>query len=394
MGWETDAQAPDSVWQAIRPAYRPLAQILSDIPAEYPTSGNTVEIIRNGEQKLGMLIRDILDARRYVHMEYFEFLRDHGSYLVRSALMLKGMDGLEVRYIEEDFLNIPHSNYLFNSMRHAGVQVEHFSPFWCNRRNHQKIVTIDDAIAYTGGMNVGNHYWYEWDDTHLRLTGPCVQQLEALYERMWRRVKGKPSRASAHEGEIPAPEVPEDAYRNVVVQVMADEPEVGHAIMESYIWMLDHCQDYLYIQTPYFTPPQEVMGAMKRAVARGLDLRLLIPAVTDMKVADPANRSYYKECLEAGIRIFESSGRFNHGKVFVADDYVSSAGSANVDGRSLKHNYENNTYFYDTAVSLDFKRQLLLEFSRAHEVTLEEVESWSFGKRLGNSLCRILGPEI
>lgn len=379
------------VWQRIRLPYHPLAQLLADTPAEEPTAGNTVEILRNGEQYLGKLVQDILDARSYVHMEYFEYFKDYGSRLVRSALMLKGLDSLEVRYIEEDFMNFPNSNAYFNQMRWAGVEVEHYSFFWCNRRNHQKIVTIDDAVAYAGGMNIGNHYFYEWDDTHLRLTGPCVRKLEELYALMWKRVKGKPSRGASAQV---VPEVPAEAYRDVTVQMVSDEPDHRHQIMEGYLWMLENCQDYLYIETPYFTPPKVVREAMKKAVMRGLDLRLLIPEVTDMKVADPANRSYYKECLEAGIRIFESTGRFNHSKLFVADDYVSSIGSANVDGRSLTRNYENNTYFYDPAVAQDIKEHFLEECAAGHEVTLETLESWTCGRKMGNGLARILAPQI
>lgn len=383
----------DSVLEAIRPAYRPLAELFTQTPEERPTAGNTVEIIRDGSRKLDMLVQDMMAAQDYIHMEYFEFYRDAESRLVRKAMELKAMDSLEVRYIEEDFMNIPYPNRFFNQMRRWGVEVGHYNILHLNRRNHQKIVTIDNAVAYTGGMNIGPTYFHEWDDTHIRVTGPCVPLLDKIYSVMWNRIGGNPTRADYQKTVRPV-SVPEEAYRNVIVQMVSDEPDNGHEIMDSYIWLLDHCQDYLYIQTPYFTPPKAVREALKRAVARGLDVRLLIPEKTDMKVVDPANRSYYKECLEAGIRIFESSGRFNHSKIFVADDYVSSVGSANVDGRSLKLNYENNTYFYDEAVTRDFKEYIQAGMDASREVTLEWVEQWSACRKMGNGLARILAPQL
>ena len=323
---------------------------------EAPTVGNTVEIIRSGVDKLDFLVCDMMHARSYVHMEYFEFFRDPDSRLVRMALKLKALDSLEVRYIEEDLMTLPESHAYFNNMRRHGVEVEHYSFFWCNRRNHQKIVTIDDAVAYVGGMNISPHYYYEWDDTHLRLTGPCVQKVDALYDRMWRRVGGTPTKGVTDPERVMPVEVPETAYRDVIVQESSDEPEEGHVTLEAYIWMLDHCQDYLYIQTPYFTPPKELREAMRRAVERGLDLRIIIPEKTDMHIVDPANRSYYRECLEAGVRVYQTRGRFNHTKSFVADDYLSGVGSANLDGRSLKHNYENCTYFLFSAMGHPFQQ--------------------------------------
>ena len=387
------AQAPDSsALQAIRAPYRPLAELLTESPDEAPTAGNSVEILRSGLDKLDYLVCDMMAARSYIHMEYFEFFRDTESRLVRTALRLKALDSLEVRYIEEDFMTFPKSHAYFNHIRRSGGEVGHYSFFRLNRRNHQKIVTIDDAVAYVGGMNIGNHYFYEWDDTHLRLTGPCVRKIDGIYERMWHRVGGKPSRGVTDP--VPQVQVPESAYLDVIVQESSDEPERGHITLESFLWLLENSQDYLYIQTPYFTPPREIREAMRKAVARGLDLRLLIPEKTDMHVVDPANRSYYRECLEAGVRIYQSSGRFDHSKTFVADDYLSGTGSANLDGRSLKINYENFTYFYDERVAGDFKQHFLHLLNAAEEVTFEQIDAWTPGRKLGNSLARILAPQL
>ena len=194
---ETDTSA---VIGEIRPQFRPLARMFSTSEAQFPTSGNTVQIIKDGLEKLDLLAVDMMEAEDYIHMEYFEFFRDPGSRLVRLAMNLRGEDSLEVRYIVEDFMDLTKSVNYFGSMRRHGVEVGHYSLLHLNRRNHQKIVVIDGKIGYTGGMNIGNHYFYSWKDTHLRLTGPCVESLENHYSDMWKRVGGKPSRYEAGKG--------------------------------------------------------------------------------------------------------------------------------------------------------------------------------------------------
>ncbi|MBQ3881458.1 MAG: hypothetical protein II730_03080 [Bacteroidales bacterium] len=395
----------------IKPLYRPLAQMFSVSPEQYPTAGNTVHVITDGLEKLDLLGVDMMEAKDYIHMEYFEFFRDPGSRLVRMAMNLRGEDSLEVRYIVEDFMDLTKSVNYFGSMKKHGVEVGHYSLLRLNRRNHQKIVVIDGKVGYTGGMNIGNHYFYSWDDTHLRLTGPCVESLEGHFQRLWDLSggkkkpsvatstidemvgeKGSPSTDFAHRGDSD----PEYAVHNdAIVQIVASHPGKSHMIMDGYIWLLDNCKDYILLQTPYFTPPKQVREAMKRAVERGVEVCLVLPDKSDMHIVDPANKSYYKECLENGVKIYQSSGKFNHSKLFVCDDYVSSVGSANVDGRSMKINHELNTYMYDPEIAAHVKGLIQHEIdSKCVEISMEDVESWSCGRRFVNGLARILAPQL
>ncbi|MBQ9712868.1 MAG: hypothetical protein IJV54_11350 [Bacteroidales bacterium] len=400
--------APESgedVISRIRPRFRPLAEMFSTSPEQEPTAGNTVRVIGSGLEKLDLLSVDMMNAEDYIHMEYFEFFRDPGSRLVRTAMNLRGEDSLEVRYIVEDFMNIGKAPSFFSSMKRHGVEVGHYSFFHLGRRNHQKIVVIDGKVGYTGGMNIGNHYFHEWRDTHLRLTGPCVGSLEKHFLNMWERVGGEPSLVSADKdnpaigGEFPLPDSLLDSkntVENAIVQIVTGSPAGEYQIKEGYIWMLDNASGHVYMQTPYFTPPKDVLAAMKRAVERGVEVWLILPEKSDMGIVDPANRSYYKECLSYGVRIFETKGKFDHSKLTLCDDYLSSVGSANLDGRSLKKNFEINTYIYGSEAAAIVRDRILsgMAEGNATEVTMEMVGNWSAGRKIGNALARMLAPQL
>lgn len=402
--------SPESGGEAIsgiRPQFRPLAEMFSTCPEQEPTSGNTVRVVGSGLEKLDLLSVDMMNAEDYIHMEYFEFFRDPGSRLVRTAMNLRGEDSLEVRYIVEDFMNIGKGPGFFSSMKRHGVEVGHYSFFHLGRRNHQKIVVIDGKVGYTGGMNIGNHYFHEWRDTHLRLTGPCVWSLEKHFSNMWERVGGEPSgtsedlshSTSMEKEQFTLPDTlldSEHTVENAIVQIVTGSPAGEYQIKDGYIWMLDNASGHVYLQTPYFTPPKDVLAAMKRAVERGVEVWLVLPEKSDMGIVDPANRSYYKECLSYGVRIFETNGKFDHSKLTLCDDYLSCVGSANLDGRSLKKNFEINTYIYGSEAAAIVKDRILsgMAEGNATEVTMETVESWSSGKKLGNALARMLAPQL
>ena len=238
-------------------------------------------------------------------------------------------------------------------------------------------------------------------------TGPWVGSLEKHFSNMWERVGGEPSGTSGdlyrdrstEEERFTLPDSLQDSehtIENAIVQIVTGSPAGEYQIKEGYIWMLDNASDHVYIQTPYFTPPKDVLAAMKRAVERGVEVWLILPEKSDMGIVDPANRSYYKECLSYGVRIFETKGKFDHSKLTLCDDYLSSVGSANLDGRSLKKNFEINTYFYSSDAAAILKDRILsgMAEGNAAEVTMETVGSWSAGKKMENALARILAPQL
>ena len=382
--------------------YRPLARLLAHDAYLTPVGGNSLEIITTGHRKYELLLEDLRNARESIHMEYFHFGADLGSKAIREVLLQKAREGVKVRFINENVANFPISARYYDTMKKSGVEVVKFTNprhhlvnfiTRLNYRNHRKVVVIDGKIGYTGGMNINDHYFLTWRDTHLRITGGAVAQLQFIFMDSWLTAGGqldRPLPAYFPEPSIPPEEAP---LRDKVMQIVPDEPDDPLPVLQmSYVWGLANARDYFYIQTPYFVPPEPVMDALKTAAAGGVDVRVMLPEHVDTFFMGPANRSFYRECIEAGVRIFERKGEFIHSKTFVSDDYLSSIGTANLDPRSFSINYEDNAYIYDRETALLNKEIFLKDLEICQEITLDTVDGWSRLRQFGQKLIRLFSP--
>ena len=422
----------------VREDFRPLAEMMGRGAYPSVTAGNDVEIITEGKRKFELLSQDILQARESIHMEYFHFGNDKGSRAIKELLMQKAREGVKVRFINENIANFPISSKYYDDMREAGVEVVRFTNprahlfdlvTTLNYRNHRKIVVIDGKIGYTGGMNINDHYFEHWRDTHMRLTGKAVASLQYAFMDSWLTgggtidrpmleyypmAKELPSSATTSGGSTAslrsapplatlrsAPVPPLNVPRVAVVspaRVVADgrpnesEHSDSGSLRGTLLSPPRHAKKYIWFQTPYFVPPEPVLDAMKIAALTGVDIRLMLPEAADNFIARPANRAYYEEILGAGVRIFLRQGEFIHSKTFVCDDYLSSIGSANMDARSFGINYEINTYIYDEEAALVNKTIFEEDLKQCRELTLEEWSRRPWYKRLLESVIRLFAP--
>ncbi len=393
----------------IREEYRSFSDLLSRSFARL-TSGNSFEIITSGRRKLELLLEDLVGAKEYIHMEYFHFGNDEGSRAIREVLMRKAREGVKVRFLYEHIGNFPIPGRYYYEMRKAGVEVVRFrQPLMhilgfistINSRNHRKIVVIDGRIGYTGGMNINNHYFFKWRDTHLRLMGDAVAMLQGIFLDSWLTSGGEldrkyPEYFPQRETSV-VPAFPDGGrvFSDKAVQIVADEPDgVWPIIKMSYEWVFTNARKYIYLQTPYFVPPEPVLEAMKMAALSGVDVRLMVPAKVDTILMGPANRSFFGECLDAGIRIYERGGEFNHSKTFVLDDYISQIGSANMDMRSFDINYEVNSYIFDEETAIYNKEIFLKELDNCREVTPEIWSKRHWYNLLAEKVMRLFAPVL
>jgi len=378
--------------------YRPLARLIGTPSYGGVSGNNSVEIITDGARKYDLLLQDLENARESIHVEYFHFGADKGSRDIRDMLIKKAQEGVRVKFINENVANLPIGHRYYQRMKKAGVEVIRFTGVRhllrdyltkINYRNHRKIVVIDGKVGYTGGMNINDHYFRQWRDTHLRIEGDAVASLQCIFLNSWMNSGGRidgPMQAFFAEPD------PETEGRQVV-QIIADEPGLSpHPIQLSYEWSLLHATDYFYIQTPYFVPTEPVLDALRAAAMSGVDVRIMLPKDNDTVFMGPANKSFFKECLLAGVRIFLRDGNFMHSKTFVTDDYLSSVGTANVDYRSFKLNYEDNAYLYDRDLALRNKAIFLNDLQDCTEVTLDEVNAWKWYQLLPQRLLRLVAP--
>lgn len=372
----------DDTIDLVEERFRPLVRLLLRCCAGNKLSaGNSLEIITTGERKWELLKQDIRAAQKYIHIEYFRLGNDLAGREIRDLLMVRAREGVKVRYIHEGFANrwIPWSYY--REMQKAGIEVKRFSNprngllnYWLrmDSRNHRKLVIIDGQVAYTGGMNINNNYRYKWRDTHLRLEGPVIHALQASFIDTWLTSGGSiPDPLSAYFN--PGLQGGDGPLKDNLIQIATDEPDFPFPNVQfSYEWILHNARDYIYLQNPYFGPPEPVINALKGAALRGVDVRIILPSKVDTPLMGPVNRSFYTECLEAGIRIYQWKGEFIHSKTVVCDDYLTLTGASNMDVRSFQINHEVNAYIYGREMALASKEVFLKDLEQCREVNLQE----------------------
>ena len=252
----------------------------------------------------------------------------------------------------------------FDHMIKAGVQVIRYTNFRTslrttimrvNYQDHRKIAVIDGQVAYTGGMNLNDNYFYHWRDTHLRIEGPAVHALDAAFLDTFMSSAGRITRPLPFYFPDVVP-----AGEGKTLQIVTDAAEYPFTAAEhAYLWILDHARDYVYLQTPYFMPPEPVLAALKGAALRGVDVRVMLPKEVDTPFFNEGNASYYEECVQAGIKIFIRGGEFIHSKTLVCDDCLAVIGASNLDHRSFRLNNEVNTFIYDRDTALRCKEIFL-----------------------------------
>ncbi len=414
----------------IDPHYRPLASLLRKGFASPVSEAADLKIFTCGQEKFDSLMADIRAARRYVHIEYFYFRKGRMGSALRELLMQKAREGVKVRFIRENIANFDISPSYYNDMKKAGVEVVKFTPTFSNLlglasklnyRDHRKIVVIDGEIAYTGGMNISDDYCNGWRDTHLRFTGEAVASLQMYFLDAFITSGGKveddfdhlfPSVAASRSasgqsctsplpssGPLAGPDThPEtekapEILHGIPVQLVPGDPDTPWPFLTlGLVWILNHAEKYVWLQSPYFMPPESLLDAIKSAALRGVDVRVMIPAKADISLLTPINRSYYPELLRAGVRVFRNDGPFIHSKTFVADDYVSMVGSCNLDYRSLELSYEMNTYMYGAEAASANCRIFENDMELCTEIFLEDVQGKHPLRHLWDSVIRLLAP--
>ena len=392
---------PKENFSCIKEEFRPLAKLMEAVgEGNKVYEGNSFEIIITGARKRELLLEELAKAKKFILIEYFRFGCDRAGTEVKELLMKKVAEGVEVCLLNNNFNSLFFPRSFFREMKEAGIKVIPYTSIRygleiflmrINYQNHRKIVVIDGKSAFTGGMNLNDNYFYHWRDTHIFLEGPLIHRLTASFMDLWLNCDGtfdKPLE-SYFDTELPGYDFP---LKNQTVQAVTDAPECRYEMTRlGYEWILNNAKDYIYIQTPYFLPPNSFLDGIKSAALRGVDVRLMLPLVVDTPVCGNGNRAYYKECLEAGVRIFERGGEFIHSKTLVADDYISIIGGTNLDERSFFLNTECNCFIYAKETALACKEIFLEDKLEIKEVKLESwLASRKWYQTLASNIVRTL----
>lgn len=395
---------------AVSTDHRQLTQIryLNDL-AGFPAYSNTEAVyLSPGEVKFDRLLEELKQAKRYIFLEYFIIHEGLMWDTILDILREKVSEGVEVRIMYDDvgcFLTLP-KNYA-QTLRSYGIKCAVFNPFRPaltavqNNRDHRKIVSIDGVVAFTGGVNLSDEYinakqrFGHWKDAAVMLFGPAAWSMTLMFLEMWSvtvRDRNEPVEdfAAYMPATFPAPSLPAD--RLGLVQPYCDSPMDSENVGEHvYMHILNHARDYVYISTPYLIIDDNMLSSIKLAAKSGVDVRIITPHTPDKRLVHMTTRSYYRELLEAGVRIYEYSPGFIHSKVFVSDDSTATVGTTNLDFRSLYTHFECGACLYRSPAIADIKQDFLTTLEECQEITPADCRD-NFLTRVGNSILRLCAP--
>ena len=355
-----------------------------------------------GEDMFREMLTQLEQADKFIFMEYFLVSEGQMWDQILEVLRRKAAAGVEVRFLYDGmnaFTNLPYSYP--EELENQGIHCKMFAPIQpfvsthYNNRDHRKITVIDGHTAFTGGINLEDRYinvnspYGHWKDTAVIIKGDAVQSFTMMFLQMWNYNERElifvpyltPPEHSAHsEGYvIPYGDCPMGKER------------VGEAV---YLDMLNRATDYAWIMTPYLIPDNELLTALCFAAKRGVDVRLILPGIPDKKTVYALSRSYYRQLLESGVKIYEYTPGFLHAKGVLCDDLHGVVGTVNLDYRSLYHHFECAAYLYRVPALADLKEDFLSTFSASRCISPEDLRKQPLLSRIFAYIAKFAAPLV
>lgn len=353
--------------------------------------GNTVKLLQDGPDTYRSMFAAIDGARDHINMETYIIDDDEVGHRFAAALIAKQRKGVQVNLIRDSVGTLKTPSEFFKRLTDAGIKVLEFNPVnpatakagWeVNQRDHRKLLIIDGRIAFLGGINISAVYStgslsqrskkdrpdgeLPWRDTDLRLEGPVVAELQKLFIDTWEKQKGKPLAKRNYFPTI-KPKGKE------VVRAIGSSPDDPYSLIyATLISALHSAQTEIWLTNAYFAPDQQLLAELKEAVARGVDVKLIVPSSTDSWLVFHAGRTRYNELLEAGVKIYERRGALLHVKTAVIDGVWSTVGSTNLDWRSFVHNQEVNAVVLGTEFGDKMRAVFAVDLAKSDEITLDQ----------------------
>ncbi|KQL46711.1 cardiolipin synthase [Brevibacillus choshinensis] len=366
----------------------------------YYTQDNSVRIFIEGNSLFDDMFQKIDEAREHIHLLYYIIRNDELGSELMNLLVKKASQGVKVRLLYDAVGSAGIPSRFFKPLLAAGGEVASFFPasfsfvnFRVNFRNHRKLTIIDGKIGYIGGFNIGDEYLGKkklgyWRDTHLRMEGRAVYMLQARFFLDWNL--SSPKRLA--ESLTLFPEL-QGLDKGIGVQIVSSGPNSEkQQIKNAYLKMIYKARKKIYLQTPYFIPDDSMLTALKMAVMSGVDVRVMVPGKPDHLMVFWATHSYLGELLKSGVRCYLYEKGFMHAKTIVVDTQISSVGTANIDIRSFKLNFETNAYLYDTRMAEKLEELFIMDLADCREMTMEEYLNRPMRSRIQESLTRLLSP--
>ena len=365
-----------------------------------PTGNNRLQLLKDGKRTFEAIFNTLENAKTQIHLEYYIF--EEGELANRLLLLFehKILEGIKVRMIYDGIGSFSLSKSYLKKLTEIGVDVYPFLPFKFGRflsslnyRNHRKIIVVDGAIAFTGGINISDKYLKgdpalgNWHDMHLRIEGPSANHLDYLFAMDWFLVSQKVIKP------IPPLKLSVTRTSNKLVQIVSGGPDDDFPSLEqAYFTIINKSKNYLYITNPYVVPGQAIMQALQTAALGGVDVRLMVSENADNKIVNWSIRSYFESLLKSGIKIYLFPDGFLHSKIIVSDDGISTIGTANLDDRSFEQNYEVNAIVYDKHFAKLLKQDFLSDSNVSRMLSYQEYLTRPWSEKLKEGFGKVFSP--
>jgi cardiolipin synthase len=380
--------------------------------AGFPVYKNTQTVYLNsGECFFRQALEEMEKAEKYIFLEFFILRQGKMLDPIIELLSKKAGMGLDVRIIYDDlgcFMTLPHN--FKKSLEEKGINCMIFNKFkpilssLQNNRDHRKIISIDGKTAFTGSMNLADEYinarerFGHWKDAAIMIRGDAAWSLTLIFLQMWNKSKKPADGFSMHgTSDDPAAFYPgkntdslseSDGYVQPYADSPIDDDNVGEHV---YIQIINNAKEYVYINTPYLIVDNNLLSALSLAAKSGVDVRIITPHRWDKWFVAIVSRSYYRQLIQVGVKIYEYSAGFNHSKTFVSDDRVATVGTTNLDFRSLYLHFECGVWMYKTSTVAKVKEDFLDVLSACHEITLKDC-SQNAAQRIVQDVLRLFAP--
>ena len=360
--------------------------------------GNTAELLKNGDQFFPAMTKEIRQAQKTVNLETYIFQPDEAGRQFADAMIEAARRGVEVRLLIDAWGS--KLGDLQGPLEKAGVRwrkyrpVRLFSIYKVGKRTHRKILVVDGKVAFTGGMGISRKWLgnarnsNEWRDTQVRVTGPVVDQMQAIFAEDWTYTTGE---ILAGEKFYPRPDGPAGPVQAQAIK--ASRGDASSLAKMFYYVAIQSAAKSIYIQNAYFLPDKQVRNALVAAVARGVDVKVIVPGRhIDLPMVRSASWLHYGDMLKGGVKIYEYKHTMMHNKTMVVDGVFSTIGSINFDTRSMNRNAEESLAFYERAFAQRMEEMFGEDLKRCKEITLEEFDHRGLTKRVTEVIFYIWEP--
>lgn len=367
------------------------------------TDGNQVTIYTDGNEKFDALLEDIRNAKEFIHIQYYIIKDDILFNRIKDVLLEKVKEGVEVRVLYDSMGCRSVKRKYWKGLAEKGIMLAEFFPAFLKRfhlrvnyRNHRKIAVIDGRIGYVGGFNIGREYigldpkFGYWRDTHLRLEGPAVMALQIRFVLDW-NYAAKENLFQNNKYFV----LPEETDGDCSVQIISSGPDAYlQNIRNNYLRLIGKAEKSIYIQSPYFIPDEAVMNALIIAVYSGIEVNIMIPCKPDHPFVYWATYSYIGDLIAAGAKCYTYNNGFIHAKGMIVDDKVFCYGTANMDIRSFRLNFEVNAIVYDSDKAREMREIFEKDLKKSKQITRDIYNRRSLYIRLKERFSRLLSPVL